>query len=178
MRCIAVSPPGFQEIHLRPGDFYFGQGAVRLVTLLGSCVAVILWHPRLCLGGMCHYMLPARGHGRASEPDGRYADEAMELFRREILRAGAPSSEYRARLFGGGNMFSNRSVPAVLNVSARNVEAARNLANRLGSRIDEAHLGGVGYRKLAFELWSGETRLEHRQELIEFSTTRRKNESK
>jgi len=177
MSCTLVSPPGFQEIHLRPGDFYFGQGPVRLITLLGSCVAVILWHPRLRLGGMCHYMLPARGHGRVSEPDGRYADEAMELFRREVLRAGAPASQYRARLFGGGNMFSSRSAPAALNVGTRNVEAARSLATCLGVRVDEEHLGGVGYRKLAFELWSGKTRLDHCQELIEFSPAGTRSES-
>ncbi|HYE36754.1 chemotaxis protein CheD [Methylocaldum sp.] len=174
MNCSVHSTPIFREIHLRPGDFYFGHGPVRLITLLGSCVAAILWHPRLRVGGMCHYVLPARCRGTEQEPDGRYADEVMELFRREIVRIGAPSSEYRVRLFGGGKMFSGRLAPAALDVGTRNVEAARCLAMHLGLTVDEEHLGGIGYRRLAFELWSGRTLLEHRQDLIELSDTKKK----
>lgn len=47
------------EVVLKPGDFYFGGGATRISTLLGSCVSMTLWHPRRKIGGMCHYMLPA-----------------------------------------------------------------------------------------------------------------------
>ena len=178
MSRIDLLPPSeFREIHLLPGDFYFGGGAVRLVTLLGSCVAVILWHPYLRIGGMCHYMLPARGHGRMAEPDGRYAEEAMELFRREVMRTGAPFSEYRAHLFGGGNMFSSRPAPAIQNVSSRNVEAARRLTTHLGLTAEVEHLGGIGYRKLSFDFCSGETSLFHRPNLIDFSPAEKRSKT-
>ena len=40
------------EIFLHPGEFYFGDRHTRIRTLLGSCVSIILWHPRLLIGGM------------------------------------------------------------------------------------------------------------------------------
>src|SRR5690606_5865574 len=48
------------EVNLLPGALWFGTGDVRLHTLLGSCVAITLWHPRYRYGGMCHFMLPGR----------------------------------------------------------------------------------------------------------------------
>ena len=46
--------------NLMPGDFVFGNSELKLKTLLGSCVAITLWHPDKKIGGMCHYMLPGR----------------------------------------------------------------------------------------------------------------------
>jgi len=48
------------EIVLHPGDWWFGGGDTRARTVLGSCIAITLWHPQLRVGGMCHYMLPQR----------------------------------------------------------------------------------------------------------------------
>lgn len=68
------------DIFLQPGEFYFGDRETRLRTILGSCVAITLWHPRLRIGGMCHYLLPMRrGHHDEAELDGRYADDSLTL---------------------------------------------------------------------------------------------------
>ena len=55
-----AAPEDALEIFIRPGEFYFGDGNTRIRTILGSCVAVTLWHPERHIGGMCHYMLPRR----------------------------------------------------------------------------------------------------------------------
>src|SRR5439155_18563598 len=47
-------PTAYLEIFLQPGEWYFGDADTRIRTLLGSCVAITMWHPRRCLGGMCH----------------------------------------------------------------------------------------------------------------------------
>ena len=66
------APDDILEIFLQPGEFYFGEGKTRVRTLLGSCVAITLWHPRLHLGGMSHYVLPNRQHRKKHDPlDGR-----------------------------------------------------------------------------------------------------------
>jgi hypothetical protein len=50
----------------------------RIVTLLGSCVSITVWSPRLLVGGMCHFMLPSRGViPEGATYAGRYGDEAM-----------------------------------------------------------------------------------------------------
>ncbi|MDO8775427.1 MAG: chemotaxis protein CheD, partial [Burkholderiaceae bacterium] len=75
------------DIFLQPGEVYFGGRDTRIRTLLGSCVAITMWHPGMLAGGMCHYMLPGAPTGRRGALDGRYADEAMELMLCEICNA-------------------------------------------------------------------------------------------
>jgi len=60
---------------------------------------------------MCHYMLPTRSNGKSDTLDGRYADEAMEMFMREIRASGTRPSQYQVKLFGGGNMFPGAKRP-------------------------------------------------------------------
>ena len=91
------------EIFLQPGDLYFGDRDNRIRTVLGSCVSLTFWHPKLLVGGMCHYMLPNRSLERRTASDlpldGRYADEAIELLTKEINLAGVPHREYEVKLF-------------------------------------------------------------------------------
>jgi len=51
--------PG-QALMLMPGELHFGGEVQSLKTLLGSCVALTLWHPKRRIGGMCHFLLPSR----------------------------------------------------------------------------------------------------------------------
>lgn len=145
------------EIFLQPGEFYFGEENTRIRTLLGSCVAVTLWHPRLHIGGMCHYMLPSRmGEPGRETLDGRYADEAMRLFLRELKASRTRPTEFQVKLFGGGNMFGGTTRRHELDISTRNVEAGRQLLRQHGFRLSAEDLGGLGHRNVMLELWSGD----------------------
>ena len=68
-----------QKLFLMPGQWYFGGKASELRTLLGSCVAVTLWHPKKRWGGMCHFLLPERRRTPSTVLDARYGDEAVDL---------------------------------------------------------------------------------------------------
>jgi chemotaxis protein CheD len=144
------------SVYLEPGDFQFGAAPLRLTTLLGSCVAVTLWHPRRHVGGMCHIQMPGRSkHACEGRLDGRYAEDAFALFDREIAHHGATAKEFVAKLFGAGNMFPNTQ-PATIRIGAKNLDAAkRELARR---RLHPAaeHVGGAGHRKLIFDLATGD----------------------
>lgn len=144
-----------RAVVLQPGDFHFGGEHTRISTLLGSCVSITLWHPRKRIGGMCHYMMTERKRSADAALDGRYADEAFELFLRHVEQAGTQPSEYQAKLFGGANMF--RSKPGErMDIGTRNIDFAhRLLASRHIALIAE-HIGGSGRRKLHFDLWSGD----------------------
>ena len=108
---IGAEPDQVFEIFLRPGELYWSNdSATRIRTLLGSCVAICLWHPRRKIGGMCHYLLPRRSDRAGAGPDPRYGDEAMELFLAEIGAATTRPSQYVAKVFGGGNMFEKINV--------------------------------------------------------------------
>lgn len=148
--------PQVIEIYLQPGEFYFGDANTRIRTLLGSCVAITLWHPGERIGGMCHYLLPSRDTAHNRHLDGRYADEALGLFLVEIARSGLPPQQYEAKIFGGGNMFPVVKRTEKLDVGARNVAHGLHVLNGLGFKVKGKHLSGAGHRNIIFEVWSGD----------------------
>jgi len=150
------------EIFLQPGELWFGEEETRIRTILGSCVAVTLWHPAHCIGGMCHFMLPRRPRcdtASTTGRDGRYGNEALEILADELRSAGTRPDEYQAKLFGGGRMFT--AAGSVLPVPDQNVAAARALASHHGFKVMAEHLGGHGHRHVALDIWCGHTWLRH-----------------
>jgi chemotaxis protein CheD len=154
-------PEGIVEIFLGPGDLYFGDRDTRIRTLLGSCVAVTLWHPRAKLGGMCHYVVPSRpASGPLHELEGRYADEAFLLLLAEIRATATSPEEYEVKMFGGGSQFTE-SASAGMDVAARNVDAGLELLAHHGLRLMSKHLGGTGHRQVVLDVWNGDVWVRH-----------------
>ncbi len=150
-----------REVYLRPGDFCFGEGKLRITTLLGSCISIILWHPLLAHGGMCHFMLPSRNKPRGNLPlDGKYADEAMELFMLELKKRRTIPAQYQVNVYGGGNMFDD-SASKGIDIGKQNIEKAYSLLDEYGFTLAYDHLGSFGHRKIAFDVWNGEVSLIH-----------------
>ncbi len=144
-----------RDVYIQPGEIFFGSGAVRLRTLLGSCVSVVLWHDGKRCGGMCHFMLPSRSGSRISGFDGRYADEAIAILRREVVASGTRPGEYRTAIYGGGNMFPDGPAPH-FDVGGRNVYAAKSLLGQHGFLVEKEDVGGRGYRRLTLDLRTGQ----------------------
>ncbi len=140
---------------LGAGDFHFGGGRTRISTLLGSCVSITLWHPRKHIGGMCHYMLIERKRPPDAALDGRYASEAFELFLQHVDAAGTRPAEYQAKLFGGGNMFTD-TTGSRMGIGERNIECGHRLLASQNITLMAEHIAGSGRRKLHFDLWSGD----------------------
>jgi len=156
------------EILLQPGDFHFGGADTRIRTILGSCVSITMWHPTRLIGGMCHFMLPFREGASALAPDGRYAEEAVQMFLRETGAAKTHPSEYHVKLFGAGNMFpglaknsacgpgtSKEDMRLCRNVSCKNAAIAKSAVTAHGFTIEAEDLGGDGHRQVVFDIWSG-----------------------
>ena len=161
------APPDVLEVFLQPGEFYFGEDKTRIRTLLGSCVAITVWHPRLQVGGMCHYMLPRRPRrkGWEAEPlDGRYAEDAMKMFLREIDRTGARGAEFHVKLFGGALMSRAARRPnSRPTIAEANIEFGRAAIAQCGFRLCAQDLGGCGHRNVILDIWSGDVWVRHNE---------------
>lgn len=157
------------EVFLGPGDLYFGDRHTRIRTLLGSCVAITLWHPASLIGGMCHYMMPTR-HGATphGELSGKYADEALTIMLHEIEAAGTRPQEYQVKMFGGGNQFPGHNMIAV-DVASRNIDAGLHLLSDLGLHLTSMHLGGTGHRQVVLDVFSGDVWVRHSERLEEMA---------
>jgi chemotaxis protein CheD len=154
-------PAGCVEIFIGPGEYYFGDHGTRIRTLLGSCVAVTMWHPRQRIGGMCHFLVPARGSEPGEQLDGRYGLEAMGLLIQDAGKANTDPRDYRFKVFGGGNMFPELGDKSGLDVGTKNVECAKKFLGDAGYAIESEHHGGSGARNLIFDIWDGDVWLRH-----------------
>lgn len=152
-----MSPvPPFRHF-LQPGEYMFSRRSLRIGTLLGSCIAFTCWHPQLRIGGMCHYLLPARSGSRfGGGLDGRYADEALALLLHKMRQAKTDPAEYEIKMFGGGNMFPNQPGRSMLNVGERNIRAGRILLLQHGLPCKAFDVGGAGHRRVELDLASGD----------------------
>lgn len=158
----AASPPvagwrtaaAGQAVSLMPGELWFGSQAASVKTLLGSCVALTLWHPRLRIGGMCHYLLPARQR-RGGEPlDGRYGDEAVLAMVNLLEQHGCRSGELVAHLYGGADTMSDAS-GVKLNIGERNIDQGWKLVDHFAFTLEGVDVGDNVPRTVTLDMSTG-----------------------
>jgi chemotaxis protein CheD len=149
---------GGDHLNLMPGQMHFGNRAASLRTLLGSCLAVTLWHPTRKLGGMCHFLLPTRQRKPGEPLDGRYGDEALEAMVTLLRTAGTEPSEYHAHLYGGADTMPEGSA-LKFNVGERNIEQGFSLVDRYGFEIQGVDVGEDVPRNVTLTLQSGEVEM-------------------
>lgn len=132
--------------HVHPGGWAV-EPALPLATLLGSCVAVCLYDPRLRLAGMNHFLLPSRAARPDDDPDVVLAgDYAMEVLVNAMLARGAVKRRLVAKAFGGGAL-----VDAIrVSVGERNARFAEQWLACEGIPLLASDFGGAWSRKLLF----------------------------
>jgi len=143
---------------IKPGEFYFGNDEEDVFTLLGSCVAVTMWHPRLHIAGMCHVVLPGRGK---EVPDTRFATCAVRKFLQEIKKFNTQPQDYEVGIYGGGNMFPLLNKDNKKLIGVKNFEEIEQLLLSAGFIIKFKDVGGEVARKLTLNRVSGTISLEH-----------------
>lgn len=145
------------DIFLHPGDLYFGDAGTRLRTILGSCVAITMWHPARRIGGMTHCLLPAGDTKRAArEWDGKYVEDALLMLLDEAGRAGTRAHEYQFKLFGGSDMFAKAESSTKETIGRQNALCAIRMLDERGLTIVTHDVGGTVSRSLIFELATGD----------------------
>jgi len=151
-------PPSIETLSVAIGQWAVAAAPVRIRTLLGSCVGVVLYDRVLKLGGLAHIVLPeARG---AVDHPGKYADTAIPHMLIDFERRLAGNAKLRlvAKLVGGARMFQ---VPSVcntnpgLNIGQRNQEAIEQILADLRISIIARDLGGETGRRMTLDTASG-----------------------
>lgn len=116
-------------------------------TILGSCVAVCLFEPKLKFGGMNHFLLPSKRTGTSDDTDVVLAgDYAMEVLVNAMLGKGAQKSRLVAKAFGGGNIVSSIRMA----IGDRNAEFAVEWLSREGIPLIASDFGGPWSRKVVW----------------------------
>lgn len=145
---------------LNPGDYFFGNAAGKVKTLLGSCVAIVLWHPNRRILAVTHHLLPMAPPGSGltlATGAGRYIDSGIACLLRDMAAAGTQSHEYRKALYGGG-IISPQPLTrqaASRSVGARNVQYVLDQAEALNWTFEVVDTGGPYPRRLVVDGISG-----------------------
>lgn len=137
-----------QAAKILPGEFYFTDKDMGIVTVLGSCVAACIRDRVTGIGGMNHFMLPYSGDADSPiSASMRYGSYAMEVLINQLLKAGARRDNLEAKVFGGGAVLRGFTA---MNVGERNAKFVREYLRNEGIRIVAEDLNSNYARKVIF----------------------------
>ena len=154
MATLATSNPP-KETLVGMGQIAAGRAPERMKAVLGSCIALAIYHPRLKTGVMTHIVLPDSA-GRGGTP-GKFADTAVPEMLKLLKELGAPAHGLTAKFSGGGNMFGG-SGP--LQIGDSNAEAVTQALKSVGIQAAGQDVGGTKGRRVTFDCNSGEMTVE------------------
>lgn len=133
-----------------PGEFYFTDKNMLIVTVLGSCVAACIRDVKSGIGGMNHFMLPDGGTGDINSPVSesmRYGNYAMEILINQLIKHGAKRENLEAKIFGGGSVLKAFTA---INVGERNAAFVKRYLKAENIRIAGEDLNDIYPRKVYF----------------------------
>lgn len=133
---------------INPGGWHVDDHHQPIATLLGSCIAVCLFDPKLRIGGMNHFLLPkqTRKPGADEEDLVLAGDYAMEVLVTALCKKGAVRSRLVAKAFGGGNIVHSLNA----SIGQRNVDFVQHWLHNEGIPLLAHDFGGAWSRKVVF----------------------------
>ena len=144
--------------YLFPGTIFAHRQPHLVTTVLGSCVAVCIWHPQAQVGGINHYLLPLwNGEGL---PTPKYGNIAITRLV-EKVRSLAGDGELIAKVFGGASMWFLSD--QALSVGQLKVELAFDLLAEQKIKIVSQDVWGELGRKIIFDTGTGKVLLRRNQ---------------
>jgi chemotaxis protein CheD len=142
---------GIEVTYLLPGELIVTAGAMKISTVLGSCVAVCLYDREKKIAGMNHYMLP---FNKINDPKRfKYGDTSMDDMLEQMINTGARKHKIEARIYGGSSMFNETK--AFFNIGTQNLGVAVNFLRENNIPVNAAETGGKTGRKVIFDTSAG-----------------------
>lgn len=139
-------------LNINPGGWSV-QTDRPIATLLGSCVAVCFYDPKLRLAGMNHFLLPSRASSKVQDEDiVLNGDYAMEVLLNAMYAKGAQRNRIIAKAFGGGNIVNSIQMA----IGERNAVFAREWLTRENIPLAASDFGGAWSRKVIIDPVSGD----------------------
>lgn len=148
------------DVYLQPGESHLASEPTIIRTVLGSCVGITFWAPRLGIAALCHPMLPAfpeEQMGRISlAASRRYVDFTIRDLARQFDLLGARRGEVQVKLFGGGDVLVVTNDASRPTVGKLNCEAAIRVLREEGFQVAASSLGGTSGINIQFNTSTGE----------------------
>jgi chemotaxis protein CheD len=153
---------GLPVIYLPPKEVYFTQEANLVITVLGSCVGVTMFNPRLKVAAICHSFLPdCMNHHETSNRNGleqfKYVNYSISWMAKKFGSYGIKPPEIEVKLFGGADMPTWRDPRGIIRtVGSGNVRMALKTIGDEGLKLVASNVGETTGRKIYFYTHTGE----------------------
>lgn len=138
-------PSGNETVIIGIGEYQVGSVPMASIGL-GSCVGLVIHDRQTGNGALVHIMLPS-SQGKTDRP-GKYADTAIDILVKELVRNGSSPANLIAKIAGGSAMFKTFS--GNLNIGERNVEVIRQLLKDKNIPIKGEDVGGCVGRTIFY----------------------------
>jgi chemotaxis protein CheD len=143
--------------YLKQGELAIVSGTTKVFTILGSCVAVVLWDEYTKIGGVNHFLLP--NWKNKGIPNVRYGDVAVTELHDKTILSGAVKRRLTAKVYGGASMLKLDN--ASFNIGQRNIEIPLEKLKELKIPIIFEDTGGNLGRKILFDPNTGDVKLDY-----------------
>ena len=137
------------KVSTQPGD--------EIITYaLGSCIAVTLWDPVVCVGGMVHVMLPSStiDLAKAQENPSMFVDTGVPRLFVESYKLGAVKSRVEV-VAAGGACTTGSEDDDHFQIGKRNITVLRKLLWKNGVLLKASDLAGTVARTLSLQIGTG-----------------------
>ncbi len=145
------------SIYLRPGEVSICKEPTKVVTVLGSCVSVTMFHRGSGLGAICHGILPNCRHGKlcggACDEMFKYVDCSLLYMLSMFGKRGIQRKDMEVKLFGGADTLASKRDNTI---GSQNVRIALHIIGLEKMKITAADVGDSFGRKLIFFSHTGE----------------------
>jgi chemotaxis protein CheD len=148
-------------IYLKPGEAHFGTEPSRVVTVLGSCVAIIMFHRHTRIGAICHAVMPTYVATKKKRPPAedvlQYVDSSVEWMLKGFETIGINAGDLEVKIFGGSEIFyDSKKYETSISVGRKNIEAALKAIHDKKLKLKAWNVGGNKGRKVIFYTDTGE----------------------
>lgn len=143
-------------IRVAIADLGVGAAKDQLFTVVGSCIAIMLYDKVKRIGGMVHIML-GYSKGRTDNIC-KYADTGIPMLVQSMVANGA--ARYRiqgAKIAGGAVLLAKQDEH---NIAKENFEATHLVLKNLGIKVIASDCGGDFGRRISFDLATGRVEVE------------------
>jgi len=152
-----------RDFHVGIGEIVVERAPARLTTVLGSCIALVLYVPGKGLGGLAHILI----QGDDEEGNFKYSGPATREILSRMRREAGPTEEIIAKIAGGAsNTFAGDST-FLKNLGKRTMLHVVSILVEEGIDIWGMHVGGIKGRNIIFDVDTGRVEIRTGGELIE-----------
>jgi chemotaxis protein CheD len=147
-------------VYLKPGEIQFSKDPKKIITILGSCLSIVMYSRRKKIGSTCHAVMPsltiAKNQNGVRDAF-QYVDSSAEWMLSRFEGAGVKRGDIDVKIFGGADMFSGRGNGTnSLAIGRTNVREVVRIISEQNLMLKAWNIGGRKGRKLIFYTDTGD----------------------